>query len=107
MRRGDVYWVRLDPTEGVEIRKTRPAIIVSNDRANRHLESVTVVPLTSSVRRVSPSQALVEIEGVPGKAMIDQIRSVAKQRIVGTRIGRLTPAAMAEVEMAMRTHLAL
>lgn len=107
MKRGDVYWVRLDPTEGVEIKKTRPAIIVSNDRANRHLQSVTVVPLTSNIRRVSPSQAVVQIDGTPGKAMADQIRTVAGSRIVGTRIGLLSPAAMADVEKAIRTHLAL
>ncbi len=107
MKRGEVYWVRLDPTEGVEIRKTRPAIVVSNDAANRHLKSVTVVPLTSNVRRLSPSQALVVLEDTPGKAMADQMRTVAKSRIVGGRIGTLARADMAEVERAIRTHLAL
>lgn len=107
MRRGEVYWVRLDPGEGAEIRKTRPAIVVSNDAANRHLRSVTVVPLSSSTRRVSPSQVLVELRGRAGKALADQIRTVDGSRLVGRRIGVLPGAAMAELERVMRIHLAL
>ena len=107
MRRGEVYWVRLDPTEGVEIRKTRPAVIVSNDAANQHLRSVTIAPLTTNIRRVSPSQAVISLGDTVGKAMADQIRTVAKSRIVGRRIGALSLADMAEVERAVRTHLAL
>ena len=107
MRRGEVYWVRLDPTEGVEIRKTRPAVIVSNDAANRKLGSVTIIPLTRNVRRVSPSQAVIVIDGVPGKAMANQIRTVAKSRIVGKRLDVLSQANITEVEKAVRTHLAL
>ncbi len=107
MKRGEVYWVRLDPTEGVEIRKTRPAIVVSNDAANRHLRSVTVVPLTSNVQRVSPSQTIVVVEGTSGKAMADQLRTVAKSRLVGRRIGVLSQADIAGVEQVIRTHLAL
>ncbi len=102
-----MYWVRLDPTEGVEIRKTRPAVIVSNDAANRKLESVTIIPLTRNVGRVSPSQAVIVVGGVPGKAMANQILTVAKSRIAGRRLDVLSQANIAEVEKAVRTHLAL
>ena len=107
MRRGEVYWVRLDPTEGVEIKKTRPAIVVSNDAANRALRSVTVVPLTSNVRRVSPSQTIVVVDGVTSKALADQVRSVAKSRLLGAPIGALTATDMTAVDQVLRTHLAL
>ncbi len=107
MRRGEVYWVRLDPTEGVEIRKTRPAIIISNDAANRALRSVTVVPLTTNVSRVSPSQAIVTVDGVTSKALGDQVRTVAKSRLLGRPIGSVPAADMAAVDRVLRVHLAL
>ena len=107
MRRGEVYWVRLDPTEGVEIKKTRPAVIVSNDAANRFLRSVTVVPLTTNVSRVSPSQAVVIVDDVTSKALGDQVRTVAKSRLLGRRIGMVSATDMAAVERVLRVHLAL
>ncbi len=107
LRRGEVYWVRFDPGEGVEIRKTRAAIVVSNDAANRHLRSVTVVPLSSNIKRVSPSQVLVELRARSSKAMADQIRTVDGSRLVGRRIGVLSGIAMTELERVMRIHLAL
>ena len=107
MRRGEVYWVRLDPTEGVEIRKTQPAIIISNDAANRALRSVTVVPLTTNVSRVSPSQAIVTVDGVTSKALGDRVGTVAKSRLLGRPIGTVPAADMAAVERVLRVHLAL
>lgn len=107
LRRGDVHWVRFDPGEGVEIRNTRPAIVVSNDAANRHLSSVTVVPLSSNLKRVSPSQVLVELRGQSSKAMAEQIRTVDRSRLVGRRIGVLSGIAMTDLERVMRIHLAL
>lgn len=106
MQRGDVYWVDFDPARGGEIRKQRPAVIVSNDIANRVLNRVQVIPLTSSTSKVYPSEALLHLQGQPRKAMADQIRTVAKERLKG-HIDRLSDADMRAVERAIRVQLGL
>ena len=106
MRRGEVWWVNFDPSVGGEIQKKRPAVIISNDAANKHLNRVQVVPLTSKTGRVYPSEALVTFKGKPGKAMADQLATVSKQRLVN-RAGRLTSAEMRQVERAVKVQLNL
>src|SRR5205814_4236355 len=83
MTRGDVWWVSFDPSVGGEIRKTRPAIIVSNNAANTALNRVVVVPLTSQTDRVYPGEAVVLVAGKKSKAMADQIMTASKQRLRG------------------------
>jgi mRNA interferase MazF len=73
MKRGEFWWVEFDPALGTEIKKTRPAVIVSNDAANRNLARVVVVPLTSNTGRAYPGEALVSVAGQDSKAMADQI----------------------------------
>jgi mRNA interferase MazF len=115
MRRGDIVTVTLDPGRGSEASKTRPAIVVSNDAANATATRlargvITVVPITSNVARVYPFQVLLPADQTglrqDSKAQAEQIRSVAVER-VGRQIGRLATAAMAELDDALRIHLAL
>ncbi len=106
MRRGEVWWVEFDPAVGSEIRKTRPAVIVSNDAANRNLARVVVVPLTSNTGRVYPGEAVVKVGGQSSKAMADQIMAVDKARLNG-QLGTLSKADMLAVEDAIKVQLAL
>lgn len=115
MRRGEIRWVDLDPARGSESDKRRPGVIVSNDGANAVANRlgrgiVTVVPITSSTERIYPFQVHLDARstGLPvdSKAQAEQVRSVAVERI-GGRIGALPPPMLAELDEALRIHLAL
>ena len=111
LERGIVVRVRFDPTEGREIRKTRPAVVVSNDVACRFDAVVQVVPLTTLPdRELRPyeSHCGSAASGLakPSRAVANQIRTVSRKRI-GQTIGRLTPAETVELDRALRIQLAL
>lgn len=105
-RRGDVYWVNLDPVVGSEIRKTRPAVIVSNDSCNRYGTRVVVLPITSNVDSLYPGEAMVEVKGKRGGTLGDQIRSIDKSRLK-SRAGRLTSEEMSRLDEALAITLDL
>ena len=105
-RRGDVYWVALDPVIGTEIRKTRPAVVVSNDSCNRYGTRVVVLPLTRNVDSLFPGEALITVKGKQGRALGDQIRSIDKSRLKA-RLGTVTRAEMVRIEEALAVTLGL
>ena len=107
MRRSEVWWVNFELSLGGEIQKTRPAVILSNDAANKYLNRVQVIPLTAQkADRVYPGEAAVTFEGKPGKAMADQIATVSKERLLN-RAGKLTHFEMQRIERALKIQLGL
>lgn len=115
MLRGEIWQVDLDPVRGNEANKQRPAVIVSNDRANATATRlgrgvVTVVPVTSNTDQVYPFQVLLSAAdgglSVDSKAQAEQVRSVATQRLL-RRMGQVSPADLTALDDALRLHLAL
>lgn len=115
MRRGEIWLVDLDPVRGSEAGKRRPAVIVSNDRANSIASQlgrgvVTVVPVTSNTDRIFPFQA--RLPAAPtglrqdSKAQAEQVRSIAVERL-GSVLGRASVDTMAQLDDALRLHLQL
>lgn len=106
MRRDEVWWVNFDPSLGGEIRKRRPAVIVNNDAFNTYSNRLQVVPLTSNIERVYPSEALITLNGRSGKAMADQLTTVSKGRL-GDKAGQLTGEEMDKIDHVIRVQLGL
>jgi len=115
MRRGEIRLVDLDPIRGSEASKRRPAVIVSNDGANATATRlgrgvVTIIPITSNIRRVYPFQVLLPAVATgleqDSKAQAEQVRSVAVER-VGQQIGQVPATIMLDIDEALRLHLAL
>jgi len=110
IKRGDVYWVKLDPIEGHEIGKTRPALVISNDINNELADTITVLPITSSVGKVYPFEVFLK-QGIgnissDSKVKTNQIRTVDKNRLK-ERIGTLPGVILSDVEKAVKIHLEL
>jgi mRNA interferase MazF len=103
---GDVYWVALDPTLGLELQKTRPAVIVSNNSRNAFGSRVVVLPVTSNIDSLYPGEALITVKGKPSRALGDQTRSLDKSRL-RSRIETLSQEELLAVEEAIRVTLSL
>ena len=106
-KRGDVYWVNLDPTVGAEIKKTRPALIVSNDVASEFARILLVAPITSkNTETIRPFEVIISIKGKPSKILLNQCRAVDKSRLVG-KIISADAATMRLVDEAIKIAFGL
>jgi mRNA interferase MazF len=85
----DVWLVSLDPTQGAEIQKTRPCLVVSPDESNRHLRTVIIAPMTT-VERPYPTRVALTFQGKQGQVALDQLRAIDRQRLV-RKLGRISP----------------
>jgi mRNA interferase MazF len=105
-RRGEIWWANLDPTVGSEINKTRPCVVISNSVVNEHRRTVVIVPLSSSPRAAPPVMVSVTCSGQPAIAVIDQVRAIAKERLVRL-VEKLPAEQLQSVEDALRVILEL
>ena len=106
MKRGEVWWVNFEPSSVGEIKKKRPAVILSNDVSNKYLNRVQVVPLSSQIEKLYPSEAYVQFGGKQAKALADQLTTVSKQRL-SNKAGHLSKADVEQVERAVKIQLDL
>ena len=110
INRGEIYWVNLNPTIGSEIKKTRPALVISNDINNLHAQTITVLPMTTATNKVYPFDVLIKTGAYgnqePSKVKANQIRTVDKRRL-GKLLGMLPADIMGQVEKALRLHLGI
>ena len=106
MKRGEVWWVDFEPALGSEVRKTRPAVIVSNDASNAAMGRVQVIPVTSNTSKLYVFESRIEVKGAQGKAMADQIMTADKQRLK-KRIGKVSPSELLGIERAIKIQLGI
>jgi mRNA interferase MazF len=105
VRRGDVFLVNLDPTRGGEIQKTRPCVVVSPDELNTHLRTFIVAPLTTGTHSY-PFRVACRFEGRSGYIILDQIRTVDRERLV-RRLGKLSSSALEQTLAVLQEMFAL
>ena len=109
MKRGEIYYANLDATIGSKIKKKRPVLIISNDANNRAASTITIIPITSNIKKVYPFEVLFEQKdsglSKPSKAQCHQIRTISKLRIAGKRAGLVNDRNLRLVQIALELHL--
>ncbi|MDR3549877.1 MAG: type II toxin-antitoxin system PemK/MazF family toxin [Candidatus Babeliales bacterium] len=106
LKRGDIYWVSFDPTVGTEIKKTRPSLIVSNNASNKMSSRIIVAPITSNTTHLFPFEVEITINTKTGKVLLDQVRSIDKQRL-GKYLSTLDQETMDQVDEALKIALSI
>ncbi len=106
MKRGEIWWVNFDPSVGGETRKKRPAVIISNNAVNQFLNRVQVIPLTSSVGKLYPSETYITLRRKKAKAMADQLTTVSKKRLIN-QAGTVSKTELEGLERAIMIQLDL
>ena len=94
-QRFEVHLISLDPTKGSEIKKTRPCLIISPDEMNRHIRTVIIAPMTSTVKNY-PTRVTTTFQGKKGQIVLDQIRTVDKNRLI-KKLGSISSSAEEKV----------
>lgn len=105
-KRGEIYWVNLDPTVGQETKKTRPGLIISNDIGNEIANILIVAPITSKVKTVYPFEVKISLNGKLGKVMLNQCRAIDKSRILN-KLAQIDEETLARVESALKIVFSL
>jgi mRNA interferase MazF len=103
-KRGEIWWVNFDPAIGQEIKKERPAVIISNDISNKFLKRFQVIPISNQIDKLYPSEARVNVSGKPCKVMADQLTTVSELRFVN-KVGQVSNQEMIEIEKVVQLQL--
>lgn len=102
--RGEVYLINLDPTKGSEVQKTRPCVIVSPDEMNKYIRTIIIAPMTTKIRKYK-SRVEIEFQGKKGQVMLDQIRTIDKQRLI-EKLGDLSSKDIKKVLLVLQKMFA-
>ena len=105
-KRGEIWWVNFDPSIGQEIKKKRPALIISNNASNKYLKRYQVVPISSHISKLYPSETYVTVSGNRNKAMADQLTAVSELRFIN-KVGKISKKEMKAIEEKVRLQLDL
>ena len=105
-KRGEIWWVNFDPAIGQEVQKSRPSVIVSNNKSNKALKRYQVVPLTTSIKKVYPGETIISVNGNDVRALGNQIMTVSELRFTN-KIGKVTDVEMKRIEQTLIVQLGL
>lgn len=107
IKRGEIYYIDLSPTQGSEQGGLRPCVIVQNDKGNEHAPTIIIVPLTTQSKRKLPTHAIVREGTKLSLALCEQIRTIDKGRISGRPIGKCSSHTMEQIDFSLKISLGL